>query len=226
MPEHEQLSPALENYLESIYVLQKVKPVVKVNDIARYMKVKMPSVTYNMIRLASRGLVRYEKRSHVELTEAGECAARAVYRTHEQLFSFFHDVLGVGRPAAETDACTAEHFLSRETLDKLVQFNQWAAGLPDDRVFPPGRQAVAPPAAKMLSEVVAGVLARVTRITADGELRKRLSEMGLSKGAEVEVVRAAPLGDPIEIKVKGFHLSLRRSEASRIEVVPAVMAER
>jgi Fe2+ transport system protein FeoA len=58
----------------------------------------------------------------------------------------------------------------------------------------------------------------VKKIHSSGELRKRLVEMGFNTGAEVEVVRVAPLGDPIEVKLKGFHLSLRLCEAAQIEV--------
>lgn len=61
---------------------------------------------------------------------------------------------------------------------------------------------------------------RVAAVRASGAIRKRMLAMGMVPGAEVEVVRAAPLGDPIEYRVKGYHLSLRRAEASLIEVVP------
>ena len=49
----------------------------------------------------------------------------------------------------------------------------------------------------------------------------RLLEMGVLAGTEVEVVRRAPLGDPIEIKLRGYHLSVRREEAEQIEVAPS-----
>lgn len=48
---------------------------------------------------------------------------------------------------------------------------------------------------------------------------KRLVEMGIGRGAIIEVERVAPLGDPIEVKVKGYHLSLRQEEAQNIEVI-------
>jgi DtxR family transcriptional regulator, Mn-dependent transcriptional regulator len=221
------LSPALENYLEAIYVLQKVKDTVKVIDIANYLNVKMPSVTYNMIKLASKGLITYEKRSHVELTGEGERAACSVLRTHEELFNFFNGILGVSRRAAEEDACRAEHTLSRETVDRLVQFTQWVAALPEEISFRPLRAYAPEPAEGVrLADIPVGGLARINKITASGNLRKRLMEMGLNKGAEVCVVRKAPLGDPIEIKLKGFHLSLRNSEAAKIEVEPLVPARR
>jgi ferrous iron transport protein A len=52
----------------------------------------------------------------------------------------------------------------------------------------------------------------------DPEALRRLMEMGLMRGTAVEVVRRAPLGDPLEVKVRGFMLTLRRSEAEHIEV--------
>lgn len=61
---------------------------------------------------------------------------------------------------------------------------------------------------------------RVVGVRASGALRKRLLAMGMVPGADVEAVRAAPLGDPVEYRVKGYALSLRRAEAGLIEVVP------
>ncbi len=55
-------------------------------------------------------------------------------------------------------------------------------------------------------------------MNAEEGLRKRLMEMGLVRGTPVEVIRFAPLGDPVDIKVRGYHLSLRLAEAETIEV--------
>ena len=60
--------------------------------------------------------------------------------------------------------------------------------------------------------------ARVTTITGGGALSLRLMEMGLVPGTDVVVIKRAPLGDPIELRVRGFHLSLRHEEAARVEV--------
>jgi Fe2+ transport system protein FeoA len=58
----------------------------------------------------------------------------------------------------------------------------------------------------------------VSTLRGMGNIQQRLLEMGVSDGAEVEVLRFAPLGDPMEIIVRGFHLTLRKSEASLVEV--------
>jgi ferrous iron transport protein A len=63
-----------------------------------------------------------------------------------------------------------------------------------------------------------GNRARITKIGAIGPLKRRLMDMGILIGETVQVVKVAPLGDPIEITVKGYQLSLRKSEATGIEV--------
>jgi len=58
----------------------------------------------------------------------------------------------------------------------------------------------------------------VATLRGTGTIQQRLMEMGVSDGATVEVLRFAPLGDPMEIRVRGFHLSLRKSEAALVEI--------
>ncbi len=64
-----------------------------------------------------------------------------------------------------------------------------------------------------------GTEARVVSVEGDGPVARRLLEMGVVPGAPVCVVKAAPLGDPIEVRVRGYHLALRRAEAQTIRVV-------
>lgn len=71
-----------------------------------------------------------------------------------------------------------------------------------------------------LSDLAPGSRAVITAIQVPPEHRGRLLEMGLLVGTPVELVRFAPLGDPVEIKVRGYHLSLRRHEADQVLVQP------
>jgi ferrous iron transport protein A len=71
---------------------------------------------------------------------------------------------------------------------------------------------------KSLNELRAGERGRVERVLGDDALVQRLMEMGLMDGEEVEVVGFAPLGDPMEIRLRDYRLSLRRNEAARIQV--------
>lgn len=71
---------------------------------------------------------------------------------------------------------------------------------------------------KKLSDLSPGGRGRVTKMGGEPDALRRLMEMGLMRGTAVEVVRRAPLGDPLEVKVRGFMLTLRRTEAEHIEV--------
>lgn len=72
--------------------------------------------------------------------------------------------------------------------------------------------------AQPLTSLPPGAKGTVSEIKVDPASRARLMEMGLLVGTPVELVRFAPLGDPVEIKVRGYHLTLRRSEAELIRV--------
>ena len=69
-----------------------------------------------------------------------------------------------------------------------------------------------------LSELAAGDGGKIAALELPPEARQRLLEMGMTVGARIEVVRYAPLGDPVDIKVRGYHLSIRKHEAAGIFV--------
>ena len=72
---------------------------------------------------------------------------------------------------------------------------------------------------KTLKDVKVGQRATVARLHGEGALKRRIMDMGITKGGEVLVRKVAPLGDPMELNVRGYELSLRKAEAERIEVV-------
>ena len=69
-----------------------------------------------------------------------------------------------------------------------------------------------------LKDVKIGDTAKVTRLEGEGALRRRIMDMGITKGVEIYVRKVAPLGDPIEITVRGYELSLRKDDAQMILV--------
>ena len=73
---------------------------------------------------------------------------------------------------------------------------------------------------KRLSDLSVGMRARVHSVLGGDELSVRLLEMGLTPGVEVAVVGTAPLGDPVELELRGYRLSVRRSEAARVQIDP------
>lgn len=69
-----------------------------------------------------------------------------------------------------------------------------------------------------LKEVAVGKTVKVKKLTGDGPVKRRIMGMGITKGVEVYVRKVAPLGDPIEVTVRGYELSLRKADAEMIEV--------
>jgi len=71
---------------------------------------------------------------------------------------------------------------------------------------------------KNLREVPIGGTAKVKKIHGEGAVKRRIMDMGITKGVEIYVRKVAPLGDPVEITVRGYELSLRKADAENIEV--------
>ena len=71
---------------------------------------------------------------------------------------------------------------------------------------------------KTLRQVKIGARAKVVKLHGEGAIRRRIMDMGITKGVEIYIRRAAPLGDPIQVTVRGYELSLRLADAEMIEV--------
>ena len=71
---------------------------------------------------------------------------------------------------------------------------------------------------KTLKEVKVGETATVARVRGEGPVRRRIMDMGLTKGVEVYVRKVAPLGAPIELNIRGYELSIRKTDAEMVEV--------
>ncbi len=72
---------------------------------------------------------------------------------------------------------------------------------------------------KTLKEIKVGETAKVVKLYGEGAVKRRIMDMGITKGVEVSIRKVAPLGDPIEITVRGYELSIRKADAELIEVV-------
>ncbi|MBE6987175.1 MAG: ferrous iron transport protein A [Clostridia bacterium] len=70
-----------------------------------------------------------------------------------------------------------------------------------------------------LDKIKPGQTVRVTKLGGEGAVRRRIMDMGLTKGTNVYIERMAPLGDPMELRLRGYSLSIRKADAEFIEVV-------
>lgn len=71
---------------------------------------------------------------------------------------------------------------------------------------------------RTLKDVKVGQSAKVLKLHGEGAVKRRIMDMGITKGIEVKVRKVAPLGDPLELTVRGYELSLRKADAEKIEV--------
>jgi len=236
------LTPALEDYLETIYGLLRDRKLARVRDIASARGVRSGSVTPAMKRLAELGLVRYVQREYIDLTEAGEEQARRVFARHQLMTRFFEEILAAPETEAETNACAMEHSLSPLGMDHLVRFFEFLTTCPEGHALMERfrrcsvvhvdvgaeRPCTCGTRSKLcqlltrpllsVSDLRPGQRARVAHVNGAGAVRQRMLDMGILPHVLVEVERKAPAGDPIWIKLQGFQLSLRRKEAEAVLV--------
>ncbi|MDZ7860748.1 MAG: metal-dependent transcriptional regulator [Candidatus Krumholzibacteriota bacterium] len=124
------LTPSSEDYLQSIFLLDKSKNAVRVKDISSELGVSMPSVHHALNLLKEEKFIRHESYGHVELTRKGRKAGKKIYCRHEILLKFLTDILGVPGKEAQEETCRIEHYISEETQKKLADFIEMVESCP------------------------------------------------------------------------------------------------
>jgi DtxR family Mn-dependent transcriptional regulator len=242
-----ELTASQEDYLEAILGLIRQAGNARVRDIAEQLNVAKSSVTFALRGLAKRDLVNYEPYQLITLTDQGRALAEQIRRRHKALSGFFTDVLDVDAGIADANACRIEHAVGDGVMRRLSCFVEFmssssvaAKELP--RAFREycarhrqsgdceGCKVAAKRAPEnemrgednemntTLADLKPGEKAKILRVGGAAAANKRLMEMGLTRGAMLTVVRVAPLGDPVEVQVRGYNLSLRKTEAGTVEV--------
>lgn len=216
------LSESMEDYLEAIFNLIRENGSARVTDIANSLGIAASSVNQGLKKLNDQGLIEQQKYGPIKLTKTGIQTAEKINCKHQILYLFLHKTLGVEAETADQDACSIEHALSQESFEKMVDYliendyleNQNCAF----KFMKNGEERKMAAKELMLDKINVGSKAEVIKIESKGRLKRKLMDMGLNRGARVEVKGKAPMGDPIEIKVRGYSLSLRQDEAAEILV--------
>ncbi len=112
------VNESAENYLETILILSKKRPVVRSVDIAEELNFKKPSVSVAMKNLREKGHIVVDKSGFITLTPSGREIAEMIYERH-QLLSAWLMQLGVPEETAVEDACRIEHVISRESFQAI-----------------------------------------------------------------------------------------------------------
>ena len=227
----------VEQYLKTIQSLSEKGKPVKTTEIAKAMGIAPATVTESLQKMAKKRLIKYEPYHGASLTSKGEAIARKVSRKHRLLERFLSDVLGIEKSKVHEQACQMEHTLSDEAEVALCRMLNHPETCPDDKkTIPPCGLDVescieckSVPASdikkidkeeklRQLTELKKGDRAKVQFIRGGRGVVESLHKIGLTKGAEVEVVNMAPFSGPIEICARGCRMAIGRGVASKIFV--------
>jgi DtxR family Mn-dependent transcriptional regulator len=241
----DRLTPALEDYLETIYLIVRERKLARVKDIADMRGVKPGSVVPALRRLSGLGLIRYEQREFIDLTSEGEREARKTLTRHELLRRFFEEILQIPSSNAHDDACAMEHYLSDEGVDRLTRFFEFITRCPQGEsdfierfhrcpIVNPGQgeceqhcrcqeEGCGPggrgwAGSQALSKLSPGESAVVSLVDAGGTRRRDLLDRGLLPGTRVTVEATGEEDGRIRIRVQGRTTTIAADEASCVFV--------
>ncbi len=223
------LTETAEDILEAIYILDKVKKVVRVKDIAKQLNTKMASVVVTLKSLAQKGLVEHEHYGYVELTPEGKKIAKNIHERHQLLFKFFNETLGLSSEVAERDACRLEHYLSKEGLERIVRFIEFVESCPEGTptwltnfsyfleygTYPESclKKKIE---LKPVSELVPGDKGEIVKIGGKIPEKQELFKKGFIPGTQIIILKKTPKNMAIKIGNVEFNLDLRT--ANRIYI--------
>ena len=124
------VSEAIENYLETIYILSQQQNEVHAIDVCSYLSYSRPTVSIVLRQMRENGLVNVDEDNHIHLTEEGKRIATHIYERHTILSQLFMLIskwlvkLGIDPETAEEEACKIEHDLSDETFEAIKKHYQ------------------------------------------------------------------------------------------------------
>lgn len=213
------ITPALENYIRVLYDLQTSEKMPRVKHVAKILKVKVPTVVESLKKLRDVGILEHEKHEYIRLTPKGIALAEKILKNNRVVYEFATRLLELSSSEAQDLACKLEHINSTRfftALSAMMDLLNENSELRErfhmhikehEEVF-----------GLTLASIEPEKVVKVKKLRGTESLKKRLMSMGIIPGVEVLVERIAPFGDPIEVRVKGYRLSLRREEARSILV--------
>lgn len=213
------LSPAHEDYLKAIYVLEMNGEQVTNSALANYMGFAPASATNMVKKLAQANLVEYEPYQGVRLTRLGRQVALEVLRHHRLLELFLHETLDMSWDRVHDEAEKLEHVISEALEDAIATALGHPTVDPHGDPIPSKDGQVARQAGVPLSSVAAKRPHRLVRVLHQDQARLHyLGSLGLYPGAQVTVQERAPFKGPLLIEVDGEQHALAYEMAETLLV--------
>jgi DtxR family Mn-dependent transcriptional regulator len=224
----------IEEYLETIYDLENRDGQAKTTAIAKCLKISPASVTEALQNLAEKGYIQYEPYQGATLTHEGKQIASSIKRKHRLLEVFLTKVLHLDDKRVHDEACRMEHTISDYTENALCQMLESPAQCPHGSPIQPCSKAVgscaecdgagdaiAPTANRKapiipITNLKKKEKGKIAFIRGDCKVVQRLADLGLTLGTVVTMVRAMPMGGPVEISVRRTKLAIDSSIADKI----------
>ncbi len=212
----------VEDYLKAILLEEQASGIDRVptGRVAQALALQPSTVTAMMKALADGGLVEHERYAGVRLTESGRKLALHVLRRHRLVELFLVEVLGFDWSEVHDEAERLEHAVSDRLIDRIDEMLGRPAVDPHGDPIPTAALEVAAGAGEPLSELPAGVRARVTRVgDQDAGFLRRVDRLGLSPGARLKVVERDADADTLDLDLgRGQRVALGLRAAAKITV--------
>jgi len=217
----------IDEYLETLYELSREIDRVKTGDLAFKLGVAPASATEVLQRLASRKLVDYKPYVGTKLTGKGLKMACSIKRKHRLLEVFLSKVLQIDEKKVHEEACKMEHAISDETEEAICRLLGGPKVCPHGSPIPECASrsedcdaCIAEGGTVPLTSIKPGKKALIATIKGGRAVVERLSDLGLTPGTMVTLVRAAPFKGPVEVCARCCNLAIGRGIAEKILVVP------
>ncbi len=214
-------TPAVEDYLKSIYKLQQLLETVTTSDIAKGMKVSMASTSNMVKRLAREGMVSHAPYKGVRLTPKGEKFILKLVRRHRLLELFLTQVLKMDWDKVDAEAERLEHVISDELEQRIDDLLGRPETDPHGDPIPKSDGTLHKGFGKNLSTLKPGQTATISRVSdSNPEILRYLNQLGMVPKAGIEVVRREPFNGPTLIKVAGkqHHIGQEVADSVFVEI--------
>ena len=211
------ITARIEDYLEELFLLESTGRIVTVTDLAERLKITKGTVTATVQRLVDQGFLNHERYGALHLTDSGRRKGLVVFRRHEGLRAFFHELLGLDREKSSEMACCMEHYvdtITEERLYALLEYFRRARAEREpwvDEAFVALEKPILLPLPLTLSPE--GAKGQIIRITADEPLRKKLLDSGLTTGTTVTLLQVKDDEYAVQLKKRTLNLALNEAAA-------------
>jgi DtxR family Mn-dependent transcriptional regulator len=224
----------IEEYIEAVFDIAGEKGTAKTTEVAKKLKIAPASVTEVFQNMARNGLVQYEPYKGVSLTARGVEAAIKIKRKHRLLEVFLAKILHIAPEKVHEEACKMEHSLSDEVGDAICRQLDAPARCPDGKLIYPceksietcneckealdkdasvGQRKILP-----ITDMKPCQKGTIAFLRGSRKVIQRLSDLGLTPGTEVMLMRKTPLFGPIELSVRRTSLAVGHDIADNIFV--------